>query len=175
MIIKLAIFVIMSAIIIVFSWKSLGQPRSHGFYRFFSWEIILALILFNAEVWFHDPFSILQIISWLLLISSTIMVVHGFYLLKVVGKPNQGIENTTQLVIVGAYKYVRHPLYSSLLFLAWGAFFKQVSLLSGILVLAASLFLIVTARVEEREDLEKFGADYANYMKKTTMFIPFIL
>ena len=144
MIIKTAIFLIMSAIIIVFSWKSLGQPRSHGFYRFFSWEIILALILVNAEVWFHDPFSILHIISWLLLIASIIMAAHGFYLLKVVGRPKQGIEDTTQLVIVGAYKYVRHPLYSSLLFLAWGAFLKQVSLLSGLLVLAASLFLIIT-------------------------------
>jgi protein-S-isoprenylcysteine O-methyltransferase Ste14 len=103
------------------------------------------------------------------------MVAHGFYLLKVVGKPKQGIEDTTKLVIVGVYKYVRHPLYSSLLFLAWGAFLKEVSLLSGLLVLAASLLLIATARVEEREDLEKFGADYTDYMKRTTMFIPFVL
>jgi protein-S-isoprenylcysteine O-methyltransferase Ste14 len=133
------------------------------------------LILVNTDVWFHDPFLILQIISWLLLISSIIMAAYGFYLLKVVGRPKQGIEDTTQLVIVGAYKYVRHPLYSSLLFLAWGAFLKQVSLLSGLLVLAASLLLIATARVEEREDLEKFGADYADYMKRTTMFIPYVL
>jgi protein-S-isoprenylcysteine O-methyltransferase Ste14 len=175
MIYKIAIFILMSVGIVIFSWKSLGQPRSHGFYRFFAWEIILALILVNADVWFHDPFSFLHIVSWLLLISSIIMAAYGFYLLKAVGKPEAGIEDTTQLVIVGAYKYIRHPLYSSLLFLAWGAFLKEVSLLSGLLVLAASLLLIATGRVEEREDQEKFGADYANYMKRTTMFIPFVL
>jgi len=175
MLLKIAIFILVSAGIIIVSWKSLGQPRSHGFYRFFAWEIILALILVNINVWFHDPLSILQIISWLLLILSIIMAAHGFYLLKAIGNPERGIEDTTRLVIVGAYKYIRHPLYSSLLFLAWGAFLKEVSLLSGLLVLAASLLLIATARVEEGEDLDKFGADYADYMKKTTMFIPFVL
>ena len=32
-----------------------------------------------------------------------------------------------------------------------------------------------TARAEEREMLEKFGAEYAAYMKKTRMFVPFLV
>jgi protein-S-isoprenylcysteine O-methyltransferase Ste14 len=173
--IKLIIFVLISAGLVYVSWKPLRQPRSHGFYRFFAWESILALILVNAEAWFHDPFSVLQVISWLLLICSIVLVTYGIYLLHVIGRPRTGIEDTTRLVIVGIYKYIRHPLYSSLLFLAWGAFLKDVSPLSSALVLAASLFLIATARVEESENLEKFGSEYADYMKKTTMFIPYIL
>jgi protein-S-isoprenylcysteine O-methyltransferase Ste14 len=35
-------------------------------------------------------------------------------------------------------------------------------------------FLIATAKVEEVENLSKFGADYAAYMKTTKMFIPFL-
>jgi protein-S-isoprenylcysteine O-methyltransferase Ste14 len=83
-------------------------------------------------------------------------------------------ENTTKLVKVGAYKRIRHPLYASLLLLAWGAFFKDASSVTAGLLLLATLFLAITARVEEAENLKKFGEDYALYMKETRMFLPFI-
>jgi len=34
--------------------------------------------------------------------------------------------------------------------------------------------LYLTARVEERENLRNFGAEYAVYMRETHMFIPFV-
>jgi protein-S-isoprenylcysteine O-methyltransferase Ste14 len=92
----------------------------------------------------------------------------------VIGRPKSGIESTTTLVMVGAYKYIRHPLYGSLLFLAWGVFFKDVSLLGGILASVTTAFLIVIAKMEEAENIQKFGAEYAAYMKTTRMFIPFL-
>lgn len=172
---KLIIFATVSAGIVFLSWRSLRKLHSHGFFRFFAFEFTLALILLNLEHWFYEPFSALQIVSWLLLLSSLILVVHGFYLLRVTGRPKGGIENTTVLVKRGAYKYIRHPLYSSLLLLGWGVFFKDLSLLSITLVLVASAFLVATARVEEAENLQKFGAEYAAYMKTTKMFIPFLI
>ena len=75
--------------------------------------------------------------------------------------------------MVGAYRYIRHPLYSSIFFMGGGVFFKDPSLLGIILVLAISAFITATAKVEEQENLRKFGTDYAEYMKKTKMFIPF--
>jgi len=172
--IKLVIFAIVSGGIIFVSWTSFRNPRSHGFYRFFAFESILILILLNLENWFRDPFSIHQIVSWLLLFVSIVLVAHGIYLLRVVGRPKSGIESTTTLVIVGAYKYIRHPLYSSLLFLAWGVFFKAPSILGGILAAVATAFLVTTARIEESENVQKFGVEYAAYMKTTRMFIPFL-
>ena len=174
LIIKLAILVVVSVGIFVVSWQFLRNPRSHGFYRFFAFESILILILLNLEHWLSDPFSIHQIVSWLLLFVSIVLVAHGIYLLRVVGRPKSGIESTTTLVMVGAYKYIRHPLYGSLLFLAWGVFFKDVSLLGGILASVATAFLIVIAKMEEAENIQKFGAEYAAYMKTTRMFIPFL-
>ena len=174
LLVKLIIFVVANAGILFVSWKPLSNPRSHGFYRFFAFESTLVLILLNLENWFRDPFSIHQIVSWLLLFVSIVLVAHGIYLLRVVGRPKSGIESTTALVIVGAYKYIRHPLYSSLLFLAWGAFFKEVSLIGGILALMTTAFLIATAKMEEAENLQKFSIEYAAYMKTTRMFIPFL-
>ena len=171
---KLIVFVLVSAGIIFLSRASLRHPRSHGFFRFFAFESILALLLLNLDYWFRDPFSAFQIVSWLLLLSSIILAAQGFYLLHKFGRPKSGIEDTVTLVKLGVYKYIRHPLYSSLLLLGWGIFFKDISLPGGLLALVISVFLIATARVEERENLHRFNTDYVDYMKTTRMFIPFL-
>ncbi len=85
-----------------------------------------------------------------------------------------GIEKTTELVTTGAYRYTRHPIYSSLLFLAWGVFFKRPSWVGGLLASSATLFLLATAKAEESENLGYFGPAYSEYMKRTKMFIPFL-
>jgi protein-S-isoprenylcysteine O-methyltransferase Ste14 len=171
---KVLAFFVASAGILWLSWSSLRDRRSHGFCRFFAFESILLLILLNLENWFMVPFSAHQIISWLLLLSSIVLAVHGFHLLHRIGKPRQSIENTTILVRQGAYQYIRHPLYGSLMLLAWGVFFKGPSPARGILALAASICLFFGGRVEERENLERFGDEYHGYMKSTKMFIPYL-
>ena len=180
---KLIIFFVASAGIVYVSRASLRVPRSHGFYRFFAWEFIIVLVLLNLESWFRNPFSTHQVISWSLLIVSIFLVVHGVHLLRITGKPDEkrignvpimGIEKTTALVTVGAFKYIRHPLYSSLLFGTWGVFFKGPSWLAGILAVTATIFLLTTAKVEEAENTRFFGAAYQSYMKETKMFIPFL-
>jgi protein-S-isoprenylcysteine O-methyltransferase Ste14 len=100
--------------------------------------------------------------------------IEGIRLLRKVGKPTDELEDTTVLVEVGAYKYIRHPLYASLLLLGLGAFLKAPSLLAGALTVAASAFLVATAKVEEKLNLEKFGSQYADYMKRTKMFVPYL-
>jgi protein-S-isoprenylcysteine O-methyltransferase Ste14 len=172
---KLITFAVVSGLIVHVSWDSLRNLRSHGFFRFFAFESILVLILLNLGHWFRDPFSTRQIVSWLLLLASLILAVHGFHLLRIIGRPEGEIESTTTLVMLGAYRYIRHPLYASLLLLGWGAFFKDPSLPAGVSTLATCAFLTATAKAEEAENLDKFGADYAAYVKATKMFIPFLL
>ena len=171
---KLIIFVLVSAGIIHLSRPYFRDPHSHGFHRFFAFELILILFLLNVAQWFHDPFSIFQIISWPLLLFSGFLVMHGFHILRIIGKPKDKVEDTTVLVTQGAFRYIRHPLYSSLLFLGWGIFFKDPSFIGCILVMAASAFITATARIEENENINKFGKIYVDYMKKTKMFIPFL-
>ena len=173
--VRLIIFIILSIGLVIWSWKSLWNRQVHGFYRFFTFESILALILVNAKTWFTDPFSVAQIISWILLLCSIIMAIQGFYLLHTIGRPAQGIEDTTILVMTGIYKYIRHPLYSSLILIAWGAFLKDTSLLPAILAILATIFSAASAVVEEKENLQRFGKEYASYMKSTKRFLPFLV
>ncbi|HTP13079.1 MAG TPA: isoprenylcysteine carboxylmethyltransferase family protein [Bacteroidota bacterium] len=171
---KLIVFVVVSVPVLWFSWPFLRDRTKHGFYRFFAFECLIVLLLLNIDYWFVDPLSFPQIIAWILLISSGILAIHGFTLLRRIGRPRGDFENTTQLVVVGVYKYIRHPLYASLLYLGWGIYFKHISLEGGALALAVSFLLIGTAKTEEQENVAKFGAAYEGYMKETRMFIPFL-
>lgn len=178
---QIAVFALVSAGLVYVSRASLRHSRSHGFYRFWAWEAILALIVLNAPVWFRDPLSPRQIISWILLVISLIPLVLGLQLLRQARRSQEerrgeellGIEKTTELVTSGVYGYIRHPLYSSLLCLAWGTFLKAPTWLPGGLVLIATGFLLATAKAEERENICYFGAAYEAYMKRTHRFIPF--
>jgi protein-S-isoprenylcysteine O-methyltransferase Ste14 len=88
---------------------------------------------------------------------------------------NHYFENTVNVVADGIYKYIRHPMYSSLLFLGWGAFFKNITPLTSSLVLFITLFLVAAARVEERENIRFFGVAYEEYMKRSRMFVPWLV
>ncbi len=165
------------------SRRTFRYPNSHGFFRFLAAEAIFALIIVNAAAWFHDAFTARQLISWLLLLGSLVLAVHGFVLLHRLGKPRAAndhsadfaFEKTTTLIRTGAYKYIRHPLYASLLMLTWGAFLKEVTLVALLLAASATAFLAATALAEEQENLVRFGAAYSMYSKTTKRFIPFLI
>ena len=168
------VFIALSLGIAYQSRGSLGDPSSHGFYRFFAFESLLALVVVNVSNWFRDPLSTPQLASWILLLTSAFLAVYGFTVLRREGKPSASFVTTTVLVTSGAYRTIRHPLYASLIYFGWGVFFKDPSLVSGALVLGASGFLFLTARAEETENLSKFGTAYAAYMETTKRFIPFV-
>jgi len=177
------VFGFLTLFFIYISRTSLRSPRSHGFYRFFACEFILALFLLNAKYWFQNPFAWNQLIAWTLLFTALIPLWFGISALKSVGKPSASresdpsllaFERTTQLVTSGVYKYIRHPLYSSLLFLTWGIFFKNLSVAGIIFAILATVFLVFTAKADETECIQFFGSEYQNYMKHTKRFIPFL-
>jgi len=182
MLIKIIFILLGSAVITAVSWRSLKNPRSHGFYRFFAFETLLVMFAQNAPAWFDAPLSPHQQVSWIFMIASLILIIHSLDLILILGlsegsipqSPNLPFENTTRLVVVGAYRFIRHPMYASVILLTWGVAMKEPSVRSLCLSVVVMVLLYVTARVEERENIERFGEEYRQYMKKSRMFIPFI-
>ena len=180
-IIKLTLFAVGTGALLFISRKSLRVVESHGFDRFFAWEFILALILVNSSAWFHNPLSVQQIVSWIILVYSLFVLIQGVWSFRL-GKSNEGrqdetlltFEKTTNLVTSGIYHYIRHPMYASLLFLAWGAFLKDITWYSVCLVIASTFSLVTTARKDERECVHYFGSAYEEYMTRTKMFVPLL-
>jgi protein-S-isoprenylcysteine O-methyltransferase Ste14 len=172
----LPLFLLGTALLVWFSWKPLRHPGSHGFYRFFAWEAILALIVQHRE------YEGGQVISQTLLIISVLFLVLGYSVLLMRGRAGgdrqdgalYGWERTTTLITTGIYGLIRHPMYASLLALDWAMFFRAVSLPGFALAATASIFLQRTAQAEEKECLAYFGEPYSDYMQRTRRFIPFL-
>lgn len=154
---------------------TLSRSHRHRFPRFFVFEGIFALVIINARIWFRNPLSLQQIFSWIFLTCSLFLALHGFWLLHRRGSPKENFEDTQQLVTVGVYKYIRHPLYSSLVFGGVGVFLKDPSVVGVILFIFVFIFVFVTAKVEEKDNINKFGDDYLIYKKKSKMFLPFLI
>ena len=106
---NLLIFGLLSIPVIAISRRSLFKPKSHGFYRFLSWECILWLFASNYRFWFDDPLSANHIFSWMLLFIAIYPVIAGAIQLKKKGKAGEhriddslyDFEKTSELVDTG--------------------------------------------------------------------------
>ncbi|RUM42323.1 MAG: isoprenylcysteine carboxylmethyltransferase family protein [Desulfocapsa sp.] len=176
------IFIVVSCFFLRVSRRSLHNPGSHGFYRFFVFEGVLLLALLNQPYWFVELLTPLHLLSWCFLAVSVCFIVQSLWLLKRRGghaeredmPENHSFENTVNVVKEGLYSYIRHPMYSSLLFLAWGAYLKNISFISSTLIAAVMFFLFIAAKVEEGENIRFFGQSYREYIEQSKMFVPFI-
>jgi protein-S-isoprenylcysteine O-methyltransferase Ste14 len=165
-----------TVLIMLFSWfLSLRYKRYHGIARFFAFESVFILVLLNFRVWFTHPFSPFQIASWILLVISLYVVIAGYLLLKREGNPDGNFENTSSLVKSGIYGHIRHPLYLSIFLLGTGIMLKDPQPVQVVLGVINIFAVYITARIEEKEMISKFGNEYRIYMTQTKMFIPYIV
>ena len=172
---EIVIFSAITVFMIWFSWKiSLKEKRYHGVSRFFSFESNALLFILNYGIWFENPISFHQVISWILLIGSAVFAIIGFTLLSKRGDSIGNFENTSHLITTGTYKFIRHPMYLSLLFLGFGIMLKHPTLVTWILAFINMIAVYITAKIEEKEMILKFGKEYRDYMRNTKMFIPYI-
>ncbi len=161
---RIIVFIVASMIILFLSRVSIRKDRNHGLYRFFALESILAVLMLNINYLVRDPLSSRQIISWIFIVFSLIFAGQGIWLMKTVGKPR-----------VGIYKYIRHPIYGALLFLAFGICLKRFTIVGLILAHVTMIFLILTARIEDEDNIRKFGSEHRKYMESTKRFLPYLM
>ena len=108
--------------------------------------------------------------------TSDIMLSSYATVMKAIRRINvkERIGRTEPLVIVGPYKYVRHPQYFGVVML----FFGLGLLFSFVFLFFASLFVFLWFRFilipfEEKELVALFGAQYKNYVRQVPSIIPF--
>jgi len=81
-----------------------------------------------------------------------------------------------KLVISGLYKYVRHPMYGSLLLVLVGMAVQFQNVFALIMSLVIFLPMIIyRAQIEEKLLIGKFGDKYKNYAINKKRFIPFLI
>jgi protein-S-isoprenylcysteine O-methyltransferase Ste14 len=128
---------------------------------------------FNLELWHRTlPLAIL----------SVSIVLLGLYVLiwalRTLGSnwnPTAHGTEDQELVQVGPYRHIRHPMYTGLLAMVLGSAIAYGHLL-GVLILAVFIAgLCVKAKQEELILKRTIGRPYEEYWNKTKAFIPFII
>ncbi len=82
-------------------------------------------------------------------------------------------KEESQLVTTGVYAWVRHPIYSSVIFLALAYGVWQMSLSHGLGAIALFIFFDRKAAQEEQWLSTKFK-DYSTYRQSVKKLIPFL-
>lgn len=83
------------------------------------------------------------------------------------------IGRGANLIVAGPYKYIRHPMYTSLLLIAASLLFDSFSVTRLIVFLILFVDLLVKIQIEEKFLTEHFQ-NYEEYKKRTQRLIPFI-
>lgn len=151
---------------------SLG-PRGEG------WVLIqgVLLVVVAAAGWslgpdWSGPLRLAGIVVGIVLITGGIVLAFRGVIdlggaLTPLPRPRDGAE----LIVTGAYAFVRHPIYGGLILAAFGWAIVQASIVAVALAVALAAFLRVKSAREEAWLEQRFPA-YAAYRARTRRLIP---
>lgn len=84
-------------------------------------------------------------------------------------------RSTHNLVTIGPYRWIRHPLYAvSLLLILALALLASSGLLLTLLLLTFALVRFLIIPIEERNLIAKFGMAYRDYRSRTGALVPWL-
>lgn len=84
------------------------------------------------------------------------------------------VRNNSVLIQTGIYKFIRHPMYFSVIFVCLISVLNDISTLRIIFFIVLLLTILLKHTYEEHLLTEAFGEKYIAYQKTTKRFIPFI-
>jgi len=134
-------------------------------------QLALIILLFYLGN-FNQIFS-----NFVLSIFFTAGLVLGFWSIYNLGldtfTPFPEPKKESKHVQTGAYKYVRHPMYTAVMMLSLVLLSSSATFISAVIYLLLLYILDSKATLEE-EYLQKIHPSYKTYAQKTKKFIPFV-
>jgi len=119
-----------------------------------SWQIILAIVFFALGIF----------LSW----TSTRALGRQWRI-------DAGLSSDHELIMAGPYRFVRHPIYTSMLCVLLATGFVVTPL--PLFLLALVVFLIGTeirVRIEDKLLASQFGETFQQYQRSVPAYIPFL-
>ena len=108
---------------------------------------------------------------------SAVGVLLGLWAIAAIGPTRVAImpdvKAKTQLVTAGPYRFVRHPMYTSLLLFGGGFVFSPFHWWKVGVWFVLLFVLVGKSFIEERKLNEQFS-EYPDYSKRTFRFVPFL-
>ena len=112
---------------------------------------------------------------WLCLVVATVSAIWIFMHNRV-GNFNilPEIREDASLIVTGPYRFVRHPMYSTLILFMMGIVLWHFNMIN-LLLLAIMIGAVILKAVKEERLWSSHHKSYLAYKSKTKMIIPFIL
>jgi protein-S-isoprenylcysteine O-methyltransferase Ste14 len=129
-------------------------------------------VVWKAEGMARTAVIGLYLFGWALLLYTTFLIDHFdlFGLKQVWRRLANRVYQAPRVHTPSLYKLVRHPLYIGWLTIFWAAPTMTVAHL--IFAVMTTAYILIAIQLEERDLLDAFGDDYAQYRKRTPMLIP---
>lgn len=105
-------------------------------------------------------------------LASFLLIGAGFWLLAAAWPPLYRAQRDGRLAVEGAYARIRHPQYVGFVLIMTGFLLQWPTLITLAMYPVLLWAYARLARREERECLQRFGADYRRYMERTPRFLP---
>ncbi len=115
-----------------------------------------------AHVWLRTAGLVTQLCG-------ALFVVLAFSNLRGKGKPTDAWEHTTVVIESSIYARIRHPMFAGTGIWAAGIAMARPSVGSALLATACVVLTLLAALAEDRYNLTKFGAPYAEYMRRVPL------
>ncbi|WP_315121145.1 isoprenylcysteine carboxylmethyltransferase family protein [uncultured Clostridium sp.] len=160
------------AFILAFAIEMHGIPMSM---YLISW--IIGKNLPEGVLWGHTFFNQIgyagMYLNIVCVVISAFLIINGWY--NIYHKYWSKKSGKGKVVKTGVYKYIRHPQYTGFILLTVGMILEWATLPMLIMWPFIIWMYYRLAKKEEKDMIEEFGEEYIMYMKKTKMFIPFII
>lgn len=118
---------------------------------------------------------VFRILGMLIFLGGALLL---YWVHKVMGNffsPLVQLKENHQLLTSGPFRYLRHPMYSSVLACVVGGFFLTANW-AYFLIQAVIFAILIIVRVppEERMLLDRFQAEFEAYRRRTWRIVPFV-
>ncbi|NUQ24499.1 MAG: isoprenylcysteine carboxylmethyltransferase family protein [Saprospiraceae bacterium] len=140
--------------------------------------VVLQFVLFIVYI-FRIPAidievtDVLRTIGLYVSIFASVLTLLAFLAINTNLSPFPTPISNGKLIRSGVYKYVRHPIYSGILWASLGFALYSENTFRFIVFLSLLVLFILKARYEESL-LQARYPDYADYQKTSGMFLPWI-
>jgi protein-S-isoprenylcysteine O-methyltransferase Ste14 len=165
--------------------QATGEPldrRQEGLFILATLRPIGAVFWFSVIAWMIDPgwmrWSSMALPGWLRWTGVGVLVAAGALLVWTFRSLGKNLTDTVvtrrehTLVVVGPYRWVRHPLYDCVALFTVAIVLMTANwffLVTGVVALS---LLIMRTRIEEELLVARFGDSYRTYMERTGRFLP---
>lgn len=152
-----------AAVLIFIAWRmATGAAR---------YTVSPGFILFSRGVYLPSIF-----LGWIAAGISVLGVGFAIWARVYLGRnwsPRPAVKVGHELVTTGPYAYVRHPIYTGIILMAFGAALTGSFFGIGAFVIACLAYISRMGK-EEKIMLELFPDEYPSYKKRTKALLPFL-